>query len=74
MRNRCVLRSRLKVLTLEIADFMQQSIPQFWRGYLNDLLPKVALVRKDGSPSRRPLEDDFNLFAPGNLTEISSCD
>ena len=36
----------------------------------NDLSPKVALVRKDGRSSRRPLEDDLNLYAPGILTEI----
>ena len=39
----------------------------------NDLSTKVALVRKDGGSSRRPLEDDLNLYAPGNLTEIRSC-
>ena len=44
---------------------MRQSVPQFWRGYLNDLSPKVALtVRKDGGLSRRPLERMILTYIP----------
>ena len=55
------------------ADFTRQSIPQFWRGYLKWPIAQGGSSWKEDGSSRRPLEDDLNLYAPGNLTEISSC-
>lgn len=63
MLNRCVLRWCLKVLMLGIEQIScGRAFHSFGAATWNDLLPKVALVRKDGSSSGRPLEDDLNLY------------
>ena len=62
------------MLILEIERISRGSIfHSFGAATWNDLSPKVALVRRDGSSSRRPLDDDLKLYAPSFLSEISSC-